>query len=196
MIWIRRSPDLSKNIKNLRVINKRIDFWEFYSRYLTYIALCRSEDENPNFENNKVTRFFEEIIQANGSQWLLSLALASAIEGIAKLIAKPEDLQSDYKPQDIDELRKHLSIWEGSEILKNRIYSDIERLKVSTISSFLGRLVDRKIIGQEHRKSWNELRNKIMHGGLNEPWIDEESYDKILKLLELVVILTIDLYSK
>lgn len=76
-VQVRPSPVLSRRIPGyatrfLMQGNLTERFWGFYTRYLSYIAKWKSPDGSPGFEANKITRFYEEIMQAaQGSRWML-----------------------------------------------------------------------------------------------------------------------------
>jgi hypothetical protein len=64
-------------------------FWECHRRLLTLIADARDSAGEPNFESHPLTRFYEEIIQATqGTRWVLCMTIASAAEGLARMLAQ------------------------------------------------------------------------------------------------------------
>jgi hypothetical protein len=94
------------------------EFWRMYASSLTLIAASRDEKGNPNFESHQITRFYEEIIQATqGSRWVLCLTLASAGEGLAKMLMRPADQRSDFTEKDLESLKKTVTEWEGDKRL-------------------------------------------------------------------------------
>ena len=195
-ISLRPSPILPQKIPGyasrfLREGNFTDQFWDFYSRYLRYIAKSRSPNGSPNFETNTITRFYEEIMQAaQSSRWVLSLGLASAIEGIAKILAKPEEMVSDFSSQDLDAIQKHIKSWKGPPEVRQRFLFEVSHLRKRTIGSYLGKLIQEKVISQDHLNAWTDIRHEVMHGGLGIPWPNESRDEKIEKLLELLHILT------
>jgi hypothetical protein len=59
-------------------------FWSTYTALLVHVALARDQLGNPNFEANKITRLYEECIQAASStRWVWALTFASANEALA-----------------------------------------------------------------------------------------------------------------
>jgi hypothetical protein len=166
-------------------------FWVFYTRYLLYVAKWKSPDGSLGFESNKITRFYQEIMQAaQGSRWMLSLSLASAVEGIVRILADPKEMISDFPTQDVDSIGKHVEAWNGLPEIRQRVLSAVSDLYKRTISSYLDKLARQNVISGDHRQAWNHIRNQVMHGSLGEPWSSKSVDDKIEKLLELVHILT------
>jgi hypothetical protein len=73
------------------------EFWRLYGDYLTVIARERNEEDAANLSPNEITRFYEEIIQATqGSRWVLAMTLASAAEGLGKLLRGGEGKIDNY----------------------------------------------------------------------------------------------------
>lgn len=76
------------------------EFWELYTRLLILIAESRGLDRMPNFESHPITRFYEEIILAEqGSRWVICLTLASAAEGLVKILRKGTNTDASGKTQ-------------------------------------------------------------------------------------------------
>ena len=73
------------------------EFWALYADLLTMVAEAKDLTGRPSFEAHRVTRFYEEVIQATqGSRWVLSMTLASTAEGLAKMVMSPEEKRSDF----------------------------------------------------------------------------------------------------
>lgn len=94
-VWLRRSPRFVRSaIASLLEgdpLRAGAEFWRLYADLLTLIAGDLNEQGQPNFEQHPITRFYEEIIQATqGSRWILCLTLASAGEGLAKMLMRSE----------------------------------------------------------------------------------------------------------
>lgn len=63
------------------------ELWDLYAALLTLIASARDANGHPSLETHAVTRFYEEVIQANqGSRWVLCMTLASSVEGLVRLL--------------------------------------------------------------------------------------------------------------
>jgi hypothetical protein len=99
-VWLRPSPRRFKDSGIASLIggdprDARTKFWELYASLLTLIAEAKDEHGHPNFDPHRITRFYEEIIQAtHGSRWVLCMTLASAAEGILRLL-RPETRKVD-----------------------------------------------------------------------------------------------------
>jgi hypothetical protein len=61
------------------------------------IAKGKNEQGLPNFEADRITRFYEEIMRASqGSRWVLCMTLASVAEGLARALMTPEGQISSF----------------------------------------------------------------------------------------------------
>jgi hypothetical protein len=75
-------------------------FWELYAALLTLIAKDRNKEGHPNFEVHRITRFYEEIIQASqGSRWVWCLTLASTAEALANMLMRPKTSRPSFLRQ-------------------------------------------------------------------------------------------------
>ncbi len=170
-------------------------FWELYKALLTMIATARNEQGFPDFESHRVTRFYEEIIQASqGSRWVWCLTLAGVAEGIAKLLMKPDERTTGYDEVEIEGLKRVIEAWkEGDKDLKQRVLGYVAHLNDKTIGKFLHELVERNLLDSQHEAAWKDMRNKVMHGNLVTPWSTEDEDAKVIALAELVHNLTREL---
>ena len=81
-VWLRPSPRHFTNSGIVSLIEgdalgAGTEFWELYASLLKLIAEDRDEKGHPNFEPHRITRFYEEIIQATqGSRWVQCLTIA------------------------------------------------------------------------------------------------------------------------
>ena len=163
------------------------EFWRMYASLLTLIAKTRDEKDEPNFESHQITRFYEEIIQATqGSRWVLCLTLASAGEGLAKMLMCPADRKSDFTEKDIEGLKNTVTGWDGDKRLKCRILSDISRASERSVGRYLRDLVERGVLVKSNERAWSLVRHAVMHGNLVSPWATEEEDRRILDLAGLV----------
>jgi hypothetical protein len=193
-VSIRPSPRSFKNASIGSLLASELKpgrFWKLYAALLKAITTARGENGLPDFQPHRITRFYEEIIQASqGSRWVLCMTLASAAEGIAKLLMKPEDEASEFDESDIGGLKKAIQAWQGNSGLKDRALSEVSRLGKKGVGKYLRDLVKRNIVESKHADAWNAVRNKVMHGNLVSPWSTEEEDEQIIALGELVHILT------
>jgi len=201
-VWIRPSPRHvgDSGIASLisgDMYRSREEFWALYSSLLTLIAEARDEQGHPNFESHRITRFYEEVIQATqGSKWVLSMTLASAGEGLAKMLMRPEDLKSDYAEKDIESLKTTVAGWEGDKGLRDRILSDITNAGKRSIGKFLRDLVQRGVLEGKNARAWSTVRHAVMHGNLASPWVSEQEDKRLLDLADLVHRLTRELIQR
>ncbi|UWZ85254.1 hypothetical protein [Occallatibacter riparius] len=166
-------------------------FWQLYAALLTLIAEDRNDQGQPNFEAHRITRFYEEVIQASqGSRWVWCLTLASAAEALAKMLMRPEDQQTEFPASDLRSIKKTVSAWKGDENLRSRILSAIGLLSRRSVASFLRELANRGIIESRQAAAWNRMRNDVMHGNLVVPWSSQQEDETIIALAELVHTLT------
>lgn len=195
-VWLRPSPSRLPNAGLASLLGKdpieaKDSFWEMYSGLLAFIANARDADNQPNFESNRLTRFYEEIAQAaGGSRWVLCLTLASTAEGIAKMIMRPEEQKSDFDSAQLACLKRTVKKWEGDPELKKRILGDISRAGIRTIGSFLKSLVNRQVVGVAQAQAWKDVRNQVMHGNLISPWGGKDEDQRLMDLTGLVHSLT------
>lgn len=166
-------------------------FWELYRALLTMIATTRNDRGQPDFQSHRVTRFYEEIIQASqGSRWVWCLTLAGAAEGLAKLLMKPAERTSEFGEAELASIKKTIQEWEGDKNLKQRVLNDVSRLGDKSIGQSLHKLVECEALEKQHEAAWKAMRNKVMHGNLVLPWSTEEEDGQVVALAELVHNLT------
>jgi hypothetical protein len=166
-------------------------FWELYAALLRLIASDRNKEGHPNFEGHRITRFYEEIIQASqGSRWVWCLTLSSIAEALAKLLMRPEDQEAEFPAADLDSIKDTVSAWKGDERVRSRVLNSIGYLTKKTVAAFLRDLVTRGVIERRNEDAWGKMRNNVMHGNLVMPWSSQEEDENIIALAELVHTLT------
>ena len=130
-VWVRRSPSLIPGAHwaalwaGDELAQDSSDFWSRYAHLLSLIARARGKDGHPNFEPHKITRLYEECIQAaRGSRWVWALTFASSIEGLVKMLIKKkagpapaEDESTAVQAKAIEALVKHINLWPGEDRL-------------------------------------------------------------------------------
>ncbi len=201
-IWLRPSPRRfsDSGIASLvdgNPLGTGAKFWELYASLLTLITETRDEQGHPNFESHRITRFYEEIIQATqGSRWVLCLTRASAGEGLAKMLMHPDERRSDFAEKDIENLKSYVAAWKGHAGLQARARGDIARASERSVGRYLRDLVQRKVLEQSNERAWSAVRHAVMHGNLVSPWATKEENQRLLDLAHLVHRLTRELIRK
>jgi hypothetical protein len=179
-VSVRQSPKAYRNAtigsllaSELLPTTKR--FWELYAA----------------FEAHRLTRFYEEIIQASqGSRWVWCLTLASVAEGIAKMLMRPEDEKAEMPAAELESIRAVVSAWKGDKQVKSRVLDSIGFMSKSSVAAFVRKLVMREVIEQRHEDAWKKVRNSVMHGNLVLPWSTQEEDERVIALAEMVHCLT------
>lgn len=198
-VWLRPSPERLRDSAIASLIGgdphgEPAEFWELYVNLLTLIAEARDENGHPNFESNKITRFYEEIIQAtHGSRWVLCLTLASAGEGLARLLMQPDERRSDFSEMDIKSLKTIIEGWNGDRGLRDRALADVSRMGERSIGRYLRDLVQRGMLEKSNERAWTAVRHAVMHGNLVSPWGTQDEDKRITDLADLVHRLTREL---
>ena len=166
-------------------------FWKLYADLLTMIGEAGDSEGNPKFETHRVTRFYEEMIQATqGSRWVVSMTFASTAEGLAKMLMGPKEQKSHFTEEDLRSLKEHVEQWKQNEELRSRVLGEVGRAGKKTIGRYLWDLVREKVLEEKHATAWSDVRNAVMHGELTSPWSSEEEDRRLLDLADLVHRLT------
>jgi hypothetical protein len=167
------------------VANER--FWSMYANILNVVAHAKDANGHPNFEAHPITHYYWEIIQASkGTNWVLCMALASTIEGLAKRMFSEAERRSDWSDTDVESLKNAIKAWEGNNDLRSVVLNSAAFQKTKGIAKSLKSLVGDHGIAEEHFDAWQSLRNSSMHGEMVMPWAGEEKEGRIHKLIELM----------
>jgi len=167
------------------------NFWKLYADLLLFIASARDELGQPHWEPHKVTRLYEEIIQASrGSRWIWALSFASAIEGLVRLLYPRGTAHPDADDLQAAALVAHIEAWIGNERLKAIARGAVKRSsELPTVVAL--RLLRRSgVVAPAQYEAWDKVRNAVMHGSLVSPYSVEEEDDRLLELAELFHALT------
>jgi hypothetical protein len=198
-VWLRPSPPRFVNSGIAALFQEEParggkQFWELYTSLLTLIAEAKDDQGQPNFQSHKITRFYEELIQATqGSRWVLCMTLASTAEAIARMLMSPGEQRSDFAEKDIESIKDSVAAWKGDENLRARVLSDIARAGLRSVGRYLKDLVQRNVLEERNERSWSAVRNAVMHGNLVSPWATDEEDKRLLSLADLVHRLTREL---
>lgn len=195
-VFVRPSPSLQRRASWVALwnsehpIQSQSAFWSRYAELLTLIARARDRKGHPNFEANKITLLYEEVIQSShGTRWVWALTFASSIEGLVDMlgVSAPRDDVSDDKKQ---ALIDHIKNWSGDDRLRQSAINAVHRAsKVSTVDVLRG-LIASGALTKRQFDAWYELRNSVMHGNLVSPYSSEDEDRKLIDLVEALHALT------
>jgi len=202
-ISVRRSPTVVYNAawaalwsaENLAADEEA--FWTVYAQLLALIARARDKQGQRNFEAHKITRLYEEIIQAAlGSRWVWALTFASSVEALARMLipkdAKPTTAESDA----IAALVAHINAGIGDPRLKTIAINAVNRTAEITIIRVLRELKVTGVVTDDQLKAWEEIRNSVMHGSLVSPYSSESEDAKLLALAAMLHALTTEILRR
>ena len=166
-------------------------FWSSYAGLLSLIARDRDESGDPNFEANKITRLYDECIQASRvTRWVWALTIASAIEALGKRLDKRRGgpSQSNAQPPSgtekaITALASHIGAWDGDEALKKIA---VEALRRPPSRGARRILRESGVVTAAQLAAWTEIRNSVMHGGMISPYSTKEEDEKLLLLADML----------
>lgn len=161
-------------------------FWSLYRDILTLVATAKDSNGDRNFEAHPLTHYYWEIIQATkGSSWVLCMTLASAVEGITKLMFSNDERRSDWPEADVESLKMVVKAWKGNGDLRSAALNYLGGFKTKGVAKMLKSLINDEILTKEQVNAWQKLRNSSMHGEMIMPWSDEEHDAQIGNLIEL-----------
>ncbi len=169
------------------------EFWESYRRLLAYVAAPRDANGHPNFEANKITALYGEVIQAaHGSRWVWALTYASAVEAMVKLLGLAGQPRTDMDAaalakftEAVDEFRSYIDRWEGDPRLKEPAQNAASRMLKTSAAQGLRQLMREGWIKKDEFDAWDVLRNRVMHGSLVSPYSSAEEDKLLLDLAHL-----------
>ncbi len=204
MAWVRPSPAWSSDSdacalwQGSRAMVDGPGFWENYRRLLTFVARARDEQGHPNFEANKLTELYGEVMQAaHASRWIWALAYASAVEAVVKMLhlerVPPLEMDprafTDFKHA-IGEFNIYIDKWQGDSRPKEPAKAAARRLLTTSTVQALRKLVADGSVSRDEFRAWESLRNRVMHGSLVSPYSSAEEDKLLLDLAGLFHALT------
>lgn len=197
MISVRRSPGLIREAAWAALWeadDPRTDksaFWSQYAGLLTYIVRALDGKGRPNFESNKVTKLYEEIIQASrGSRWVWALTFASSIEGLVRLLYPRKTKRTDVDAAALKSLVKHIGAWGGDKHLKEVAINAVQRTAEFTSIHALRELVNAGVISTDQVSAWETIRNSVSHGSMLSPYSNVEEDGQLRALATMMHALT------
>jgi hypothetical protein len=170
-------------------------FFDCYSKLLSMIALAG------DFEPHPVTRFYDELAQvAKASPWTIALTLAGCIEGLATLLrpkmSEGETQQEKKWSEQAENLAVQIDQLKGPIELKKRATNAIRQTKGASTGGVLKVLKKGDIITQEQLKTFDYVRNRVMHGTLLSPYTSEDGENKLRHLINIVHALTREMLTR
>jgi hypothetical protein len=171
--------------------------WSQYAQILDLVARARGDDGQPNFEPHKLTRLYEEVIQAAlGSRWVWALTFASSIEALAQMLAPKDIMTTEAESAAFLALVTHINDGPGEPRLKEIAVNAVRRTTKITAIRTLRKLKDDGVIEQRHLSAWEKIRNSVMHGSLVSPYSSAEDDDRLLSLAAMMHALTRELLRR
>lgn len=191
-VSLRVVPEHTANQKISSILSEpsRADhkrFWELYGAMLSVVIHSRDGSDNPNFELNPLTHYYQELAQATtGSNWVLCMTLASIIEGLANLMYPVKDRVSDIDVNKVGRLKAYIEEWKEDMHLRQRMLDSLARTKTNGVAQSLRGLCKTGVLESAHLKTWQTVRNQVMHGELVSPWSTQELELQLKNLVQLV----------
>lgn len=182
-------------------INSDGEFWSLYRGLLEFVAQARDKTGHPNFEQNKLTRLYEEIILASrGSRWIWALSYASSIEAIVRMITPRETKPAETELSAIEVLSKHINGYAATNDSESRLKSialnAVRRTATISTVQALRELRAKGVVSDAHFSAWDDIRNSVAHGSLLSPYSDEVEDQQFLQLSSLMRALTRELVRR
>lgn len=204
MNWVRPSPMWSSQLgasalwQGPKQLSDRKGFWESYRRLLSYITCARDPKGAPNWEANRLTEFYTEVIQAaHGSRWVWALTYASAVEGVMKLLGLMQLPRIDMDNEQIEELSKtiqefkaYVDAWKGDPRPIQPAKNAADRMLRPSAAIALRHLKAERWVTSDEYNAWDKMRNKVMHGNLVSPYSSAEDDKLLINLAQLLHRLT------
>lgn len=168
--------------------------FELYGELLEFVANARDENGNRNFDRHPLTQFYEELAQAmRGSRWIMTLTLASAVEGALNLLFPADSYDETVNIAELESLKRHIDDWVGHSgstkaslaALKDRAKGAVSYTAELTAIKRLRLLAGQKKIATDEVGAWEKVRHKVAHGNIFSPFSSKENDQLILSLMSL-----------
>lgn len=174
--------------------DNRTLFFDMYAELLKFVATARNAKGEPNFERHPLTKFYEELAQAmRGSRWIMTLTLASSIEGALDLIFPTGAQDETANPAELKDLKQHIDKWAGHPTssvesvasLKDRAKGAVSFSATLTAIKRLRHLASKRVVASDEVGAWDKVRNQVTHGKIFSPFSSEENDRIIINLMTL-----------
>ena len=168
--------------------------FEMYGELLEFVANARDENGNRNFDRNPLTLFYEELAQSmRGSRWIMTLTLASAVEGALNLLFPADSFDESVNVAELESLKRHIDNWDGHSestkvsiaALKDRAKGAVSYTAELTTIKRLRLLARQKKVATDEVRAWEKVRHKVAHGNIFSPFSSEENDRLIFSLMSL-----------
>jgi hypothetical protein len=183
LIFLRNTPSETSSKMLPAIIgfpNLRKELWKIFTTYLDECVRCNQ------FEQLVTTKIFSEVIIAStGTLQAFVLSLSVCVENLAGQLADEFSIKTLDK-EESKALKTYLEQWQGDEDIKNRAIGLLSMLGTRSTSQVLKALKEENVIGNEHIKTWNKIRNSLAHGGIIEFSADEDFWQKRNLLISMV----------
>lgn len=169
-------------------------FFEHYAELLGFVANEKDGSGNPVIDRQPLTFFYEELAQAmRGSRWIMTMTLASAVEGVLELLFPAGVKDESLNPEEIADLKAHIDRWPGHNLssedsiaaLKNKAKGSISHATILTATKRLRLLVKQGKIERAEMAAWEKVRNKVAHGKIFPRFSSADSDQLIENLMSL-----------
>lgn len=204
MGWVRPSPAWSSEAdacalwQGPEILSDREGFWENYRRLLSFVAAARNAEGHQNFEANRLTELYGEVIQAShGSRWVWALTYASAAEGVVDLLGLERSPRIDLEADELATLtdavvafKAYVGEWAGDPRPIQPAMNAADRMLRTTTAIALRHLKKQGHVSADEYAAWDRLRNRVMHGRLVSPYSSAEDDKLLLDLAGLLHALT------
>jgi hypothetical protein len=206
-VWVRRSPGLIRTagwaslLGSDSLVREDEGFWTLYGQLLELVARARDDNGEPNFEQHKVTRLYEEIAQASrGSRWVWALTFASSIEAVVQMMIPKGITPTEADLDAIEAVAKHVGKYVPKGPAEARVkgiaINAIRRTgKVSTFRA-MRELQAKEVILNAQVAAWDKIRNAVAHGSLLSPYSNKEEDEQLMALASMMRALTRELLRR
>jgi hypothetical protein len=180
LVFIRYTPEEPRTGMLRPIICNPSAEKAFWDLFLAFLRNCEIQKQ---FYSTRFSRLFSELVPAStGTIHGIILSLVLAIEDLVDQLS-----EAVPTPAGIEQLMAHVRTWPGDEALKTRA--------IGILSSFLGRtstnenlrkLIQKRIVTEDQRRVWDDLRNRvaIAHGRLVD-YDDEKLMEKRNQLITM-----------
>jgi hypothetical protein len=191
LVQVRRVPDIIRGAR-WAALWERTDIAEEYSAlWLRYAEILTLVARARNFEPHKITRLYQEIIQAAlGSRWVWALTFASSIEALSKMLISKDREPTSSEAEAVEIVVKHINAGPGDPRLKAIAVNAVHRTAEITTIRALRDLKAAGVVTEGELSAWKKIRDEVMHGSLVSPYSNAEDDERLMSLAAMMHALT------